>query len=489
MRERVTFVHSPDAHVEPSALQLQPAGLVGPATTAIRQDRLTFALNELPLELGSFLRTAGAVHVRWTTAEEHDSLEPFSSRLSPGLWLSFTPLTDGGPNSVRTLCGLLQAFGPLDCMTPEAFTRAETAASFSLHQRLDDLSALVRWGVHELCADTDPICHARTRALYTAASLDISFDSADQLLKVAAFWPLRKQVLTVAASDTRRTEVGVFTKDAPPNMGPLEVGLGGLLSVMREHKEPSPTLFSFPSRHRASGASFSSEFLAPTGLHPTLQLRLSTNTITADSDAECAPYAYLTLPRTVFADRYQLGDKLLLASKNLSALRHSTLPVDLEAPEYATKTWGSSILLELAPPTPRSGQAWTAEVPLHARYVKPTASGYSELQIPYPAVFWACSSEGTADFSNNPFDRRHVGYDALFGPETTFWHATPRAEVGGRLVSSLTIPTLREDGAAWVRLGTTVVVGLGFAWVMGRIVAAAWGKGQDKSEAVGKRRR
>ncbi|KAF4591599.1 protein pbn1 [Ophiocordyceps camponoti-floridani] len=485
MRERVTFIHGSDAHVDPSALQLQPAGLLGPVTTAVRQDRLTWSLDELPTELASFLRSTSAVHVRWTTIDEHDTLEPFSSRLSPGLFVSFMPATDTARDSKKTLCGLLQAFGPCDCMKAEAFTSdAGTPATLSLHQRLDDLSALVGWSMGELCADTDPVCHSRLRTLYTAASLDVSFDSADRLLKVAAFWPLREQALTAAASDKRRTEVGVFTKDAPPNMGPLQVGLGGLLSVLGEHKEPSPTLFAFSSRHRPSGASFSSGFLAPMGLHPTLQLRLSTDTMAADVDAgECVPYAHLTLPRAVFADRYQLEDKLLLASKNLSALRHSTLPVDLEAPEYATKTWGSSILLELKPPMPPSGQAWTVEVPLHARYLKPTASGYDEVQVPYPAVFWACSSEGAAtDLSDNPFDRRHVGYDSLFPPETMFWHATPVAESGTKLVSSLTVPTLREGGEAWVRLGTTAAVALGLAWLVVRLVDV----GRKKGEAEGK---
>lgn len=286
------------------------------------------------------------------------------------------------------------------------------------------------------------------------------------------------------SSSERRTEVGVLTRDAPPELEPHELGVSGVLSVLGEQKEPSPALFTFPSRHRLSDASFSSEFLTPTGLHPTLQLRLSSNKPPVE-DAECAPHAYLTLPKTIFADRYQLEDGLFLASKNLTASRYTSLPVDLEAPAYTTKTWGSSVLLELAPPGSEVAQAWTAEVPLHLRYLEPSATGYVPVEIPYPAVFWACESGSDADFSTNPFDRRHLGYDGLFSPQTTFWHVNPQPESGRRIMSSVSVPVLKEGGAAWIGLGTAAVVGLGFAWVLWKLLSAytASGHGGAKGRA------
>ncbi|RCI14002.1 hypothetical protein L249_7997 [Ophiocordyceps polyrhachis-furcata BCC 54312] len=369
MRERVTFVHGPEVQIDPSALRLRPGLVAGPLAEVVRQDRLTLTLDELPPPppssssssssgLAAFLRRVGAVHLRWTSAERHDdALEPFCSRLPPGLWVSLTPLTGEWLPSLgsRELCGFLRAsFGPVDCMEPEAFTVSDTGGrlSLSFYQLIDNLDALSAWAERQFCTDT--ACHDRLKS-FNAVSLDISFDSTDQLLRVAASGPLKEQKLTVAASENRRTEVGFLTKHEPPNIGPFEIGLGGFLAVLGEDRQPSPTLFAFPSRHRLSGASFSSRFLSPTGLHPTLQLNLSTDALPAEAkagDVECKPYAYLTLPKAVFADRYQLQDEFLLASKNLAALRHSTLPVDLEAPAYATQTWGSSILLELAPPPP-----------------------------------------------------------------------------------------------------------------------------------------
>ncbi|KAM4055285.1 PIG-X / PBN1 domain-containing protein [Hirsutella rhossiliensis] len=482
MRERVTFVHPQDTDVDPEALDVQPAGLVGPSTDSVRQDRLTFNLDELPLELANLLRGHDAVHLRWTSPRKYDTLEPFSSRQSPGLHVLYTP-TAPGANNCSKLCEFLQKIGPVDCMAPEAFTAADTRqhglpGSMFFYQELEDLSTFIASGLQDICPELDPICLSRLRSLITAASLDLSFDSADQALKIAAFWPLRVHSLTVPGSSMRRTEVGIFTKGSPPNLGPHEVGLGGVLSVLGEQTAPSPVLFAASSRHRLSDMSFSSEFLMPAGLHPTLQLKLSTNKPPVQ-DSECAPYAYLTLPRKIFADRYQFEDRLFLASKNLTASRYTTLPVDLEAPEYTTKTWGSNVLVELAPPLPSKKQAWTVQLPLHIRYLKPTVSGYAQVEVPYPAVFWACESGSEGDFSTNPFDRRHLGYDELFSSETTFWHAAPKPEVGNRIMSSISVPVLKEEGAAWVRLGTTAVVGLGCAWVIWKLLAAWIGSTQQ----------
>lgn len=326
------------------------------------------------------------------------------------------------------------------------------------------------------------------RNLLAAASLDVSYDSASQSLKTATFWPLRERTIAVPASPERRTEIGIFAKNTPPNMKPYELGVAALLSVLGQQKEPSPSVFTIPSRHRLSGATFSSAFLEPTGLHPTLQLRFGSNK-TPLEDAGCALHAFFTLPKTIFADRYQYEDELFLASKNLTASRYTSLPVDLEAPAYTTKTWGSSVLVELAPPSSETEQAWTAEVPLHLRYMKPSASGHVPIEIPYPAVFWACEAADEADLSTNPFDRRHLGYDGLFGPRTVFWHVSPKPDAGNRAMAPLSVPVLKEEAAAWVGPGTTAVVALGFAWVLWKLLGAYLAAGPRRSTAAGSGKR
>ena len=322
-----------------------------------------------------------------------------------------------------------------------------------------------------LCGPSDSACTARVRELSSATSIDISYDTISHVLKFTALWPHRKQPLSLKPSPSHRTEVGILTTDSPSNLEPHEIGITGILTVLGESKKPSPTVFSVPSRHRHLDATFSAKFLAPTGLHPTLQLRLGSSKPPAE-DSFCAIHAYFTLPKPIFADKYQLADNIFLASKNLTSLRHISSPVDLEAPAYKIDTWGSSVLLELSPPTSNSGGPWTAEVPLHFRYMEPTAGGYADIQVPYPAVFWACAAEEGTKFPNNPFDRVNTGYDALFGPRTVFWHVSPQPETGNRLVNAAQIPVLDTKYADWIAPGTAAVVLLGFGWVLWTLASA-----------------
>lgn len=242
-------------------------------------------------------------------------------------------------------------------------------------------------------------------------------------------------------------------------------------------------MFKFPARHRrVDGASFRTRVLAPAGLHPTLQIELDggANSLQPPNtgDAECALHAYLTLPRTIFADKYQLSDPLFLGSKNLTALRYITQPVDLEAPEYVTNFWGSAALVELSPPpeaTKEKDASWTAEVPLHLRYLSPAAGGYRDVELPYPAVFWACTTEEGTKFPSSPFERVNLGYDGLFGPRTVFWHVDPQPSQGsgggGRLTNAIRVPVLDVNKSGWVNTGTTAVVLLGFGWIVWKVLA------------------
>jgi hypothetical protein len=324
----------------------------------------------------------------------------------------------------------------------------------------------------KLCLESDSSCIDRVEQLAMGSSnVDLSYDGSAKTMKLTALWPYGSHNIHIPSSQVRRIEVGIMTAAVPPNMEAHDIGVTGVLIVLGESKDPSPTMFSFPARHRTSRDKFSTRFLEPTGLHPTLQLSLSGSHPPA-MDGDCTAYAYLTLPRTVFADRYQLEDGLFMASKNLTALRHTSLPVDLEAPAYTTKPWGSNMLLELAPPAAgEASQEWTAEVPLHLRYLEPSATGERSIDVPYPAVFWACSVQPSGPFSQSPFDRRKLGYDGLFPPTTVFWHLEPRSSAGGNsLTNSVTVPVMREEGAGLVGIGTTGVILLGFVWVLWKLV-------------------
>lgn len=361
----------------------------------------------------------------------------------------------------------------------ESFTslphdRFSHTTAYQYFQPLETLEHFINHVQTELCSPKDLACSMRAALLAEAASLDVSYDIISQTVRITALSPFASRKVDVTANPDHRTEVGILRQDKPPNLEAHHVGMSGVLTVLGEHAKPSPTVFSFPSRHRDAESAFSATFLQPTGLHPTMQIRIDSNKAPA-GPAHCSMHAYLTLPRTIFPDKYQLANPLFLASKNLTALRYISEPIDLEAPEYVVKTWGSSMLLELSPPPETARpQPWTAEIPLHLRYLEPNLLAYQNIQIPHPVVFWACAAEEGTKFPNNPFDRTNLGYDGLFGPRTAFWHVHPRpVDVDGRIVSTIRVPVLNLEKSPWVNTGTAVVVLLGFAWVTWKLLAVS----------------
>ncbi|KAF3770240.1 PIG-X-domain-containing protein [Cryphonectria parasitica EP155] len=503
MRQRITFLHRPQDAVDPSTFKVLDSSLTGPVLPAVREDRVTLALDELPDALRQVLQSSHELHVRWVSPHPYDTVSPLFSRLSPGFHLFYTPQPESLAQDDGRLCKTLQeVFGQgLDCNSAQtSFTtlpndRFSHATAYQYYSPLESLRPLIAYAHSTLCpppSATTPegsSCASRVDRLSTASSLDVSWDTISHALKVTAQWTYQDEPLIVTSpldANNHRVEVGVLASD-PTQHGvePHEIGLAGVLTVLGQDKKPSPTVFKFPARHRrAEGGAFTASFLEPTGLHPSLQLRLNSAAIRPPpgaADGACALHTHLTLPRAVFADKYQLSDPLFLASKNLSALRYTSQPVDLEAPDYVMKLWGSAALLELSLPPPPELEAelgldaWTAEVPLHLRYLAPAPGGYRDVEVPYPAVFWACTTEEGTKFPSSPFERVNLGYDGLFGPRTVFWHVDPQPVAGAeggdaRLTSGLRVPVLDVDRAGWVGIGTTVVVALGFGWIVWKLV-------------------
>jgi hypothetical protein len=250
-----------------------------------------------------------------------------------------------------------------------------------------------------------------------------------------------------------------------------------------------PTLFEFPSRHHqapdATASSYTARFLQPTGLHPTL--RLSFDSAAAPPAEQCVLHSHLTLPSSLFPDKYQLDAPLFLASKNLGPIRAISGETDLEAPDWAVSRWGSSMLIELAPPSAKAGDSWHADIPLHLRYLPPTSGGRATTDIPWPAVFWACRAEEGTKMNVNPFDRVNLGYDGLFGPKTMFYHLSPNTTETGGLTNSIDVPVLDVTKTSWVGPATGIVVAAGLFWVLWKLmlVATSESKGSRSSSGGG----
>ena len=375
------------------------------------------------------------------------------------------------------------------------------STDYHFYSPLDDLLSFIEYVKTDGCKTkgNTGLCPLAASPLGSVRELDLTYDIYSRLLKLTAQWPFTDSLpLSVPSVQGSRVEVGIMGADAPPTIGPYEIGMSGHLVVLGQDDRAKPVMFAFPSRHREApkDASFSATFAEPTGLHPTLQLHIGPGALpprVSDDDAICKLHTYLTLPRHIFADRYQLDDELFLASKNLAALVNMTQPVDLEAPDYAVDAWGSAALVELAPPSPSGSlsaqSAWTAEIPLHLRYLLPATGGYQSVDLPYPAVFWTCETPTDTSLANNPFDRAHIGYDTLFSPNTEFWHlkplppsSSPATSTTQRLMVPARVPVLDSSKSQYVNIGTSAVILLGFAWVLWKLASVYLRTGHGKTQ-------
>ena len=367
-----------------------------------------------------------------------------------------------------------------------------------------------------------------------ADTVDIDYDSISHVLTFAAYWsrpptvlydPVSGQVahnawsLTIPASRAReKVEVGVLRNEPP--VDPSEVKLSGFIATVGEDDQPNPTMFTFPSRHQvlaqeqAGSQTYTVSFSPPVGLHPTMLVSFSNASALAPPlnrppQSKCSLHASLTLPSAIFADKYQLStkDQLFLQSHNLQALRAISGETDLEQPDYVVQKWGSNVLVELALPVLPNDEAysgtatddksrmttvlgpvaWNVTIPLHTRYLPPSpSSSQSAISVPWPVVFWACTTEEGTKFSVNPFDRVNLGFDGLFGPRTMFFHLNPRVDGsrggeggGGSLVETISVPVLNLQswGPEWIQAGTAAVIMAGFLWICLQLWTAGRGDG------------
>lgn len=399
---------------------------------------------------------------------------------------------------------------------------------------LPSLNHLVQYIQRRICKHADEHCIHSASLLNISNTVDIDYDSISHTLTFAARWsrppaifyePLSGNVtedawslIVDSYSGAEKVEVGVLSNESPTD--PSEINLSGFLTVVGQDDRPQPTLFSFPSRHhslptaQSKDQEYTLSFLQPTGLHPTMQISFPSAAnleppANRPADSVCALHSYLTLPSALFADKYQLStsttDPLFLHSHHLIALRSISGETDLEAPDYVVQQWGSNLLLELATPTshpataarenePTPPPAWNITIPLHLRYLNPSPSGQTPIEIPYPILFWACTADEGGKFPVNPFDRVNLGYEGLFGSRTMFYHLQPRPpaasgssprgafvvgnggthrDVEGRMVLKIQVPVLNLGGSwvtsEWVEWGTVMAVLIGFGWVLWRL--------------------
>lgn len=121
MRQRVTFFHHNEDAVDPESLRVSDNAVSGPDIKAVREDRFTLGLEELPVELQEVLGAAHELHLRWASPSSYTAIGPWSSRLSPGLHVFYTPQSAKTSSvSSNQPCSLLQKLGVTECSSPNA---------------------------------------------------------------------------------------------------------------------------------------------------------------------------------------------------------------------------------------------------------------------------------------------------------------------------------------------------------------------------------
>ncbi|KAF9734135.1 hypothetical protein PMIN06_008384 [Paraphaeosphaeria minitans] len=500
MKQRITYlVEDPDSFT-PEQLEAKHGSLSLKGLKAVQEHRVTFSLDELPAELRTALKKWKELHIKWVSPKPYVAIPPFTSRVSPGLHVSFAP-RNAQPKG--QLCDLLHTFFDRKAKCSSELDADEVATplfhvdedgketpsvSLQYYTFLSHLTQFSSFVNSNLCPRSSETCVEHAVSLRDASYLDIDYTSALSTLTVTALttppssgW----EAVIPSPLPGHTTEVGILTHE--PNPDPEDLAFAGFLTTLGPDAAPKPTRFQTPARHyplpsSSKGLTYRASFATPTGLHPTLELSFSPAGKLEPPDESCGLYAHLTLPSSLFIDRYQFSDALFLASKNLASLPHITGATDLEAPDWVVPQWGSAALFELAVPEKGPGDgSWTSSIPLHLRYLPAAPHAHTRVPLPWPVVFWACDI--TQDPSGNPFDRVDLGYEQSFGPGTRFMHVPPHpggngnASVEGNenshgegvLVSWIDVPVLDTSKAGWVEMGTigaVVAAFVGLCWVL-----------------------
>ncbi|KAL1957662.1 hypothetical protein VTO42DRAFT_5639 [Malbranchea cinnamomea] len=517
MTARITYIA--EGQFDPQHASVEKDSLSVQGLKGAREIRITVGFEKLPHELRQVLKQSRELHVRWATERSFAALAPFGSRISPGLHVSYTP-PENRRVGVTLLCPFLRKVfsDTLKCSIPDAsFISSSVASTRSVqfYQLIPSLENLVTYIQQKICRQEDHVCYEYASTLEFADYADIDYEATSSFLSITSYWSQAPH--EEGWRDNHkfrgegRVEVGILTMQEPT--GPAELRVGGFLAVVGENESLKPTLFSFPSRHQPlpDTSTYRTSFVFPTGLHPTLKLSIPRGALSPPATAPkgaCSLHAFLTLPSSIFADKYQLSttDRLFLQSHNLVSLRSIAGETDLEVPDWVTERWGSHLLFELATQQPNNlrnqSDDWEATIPLHLRYLHPSASGYRNISVPWPVVFWACSGEEGRHLEKSPFDRTHLHWDELFTPRTIFYQLHP-APTGAesrddlnpqrRLIEQIQVPVLRIDKgspeiaqARVLELSTVFVIVFGFLWVLWKLglVIRSHGVGRNNTSKV-----
>ncbi|TGZ84200.1 PIG-X-domain-containing protein [Ascodesmis nigricans] len=466
MKQRTTFIlPSPDPtnpdnlHLSSTSLSLRSL----PPSTA-REDRYTFARDELPFALRFVMIDYPAIYIHWASGRQYKPVDPYAARVPAGFHI-FVPWALGSESTPNHVFG--NHYG-----LEEEFTEIPGGNQF--YQPMKSVMPLTEMVAKVACKSEKEECVDKFRRVVDGADyIGVEYNEEANTVTVSVFYGGSEEVgdgggvEITKESGEEKVEVGLLMHEKP--MGDESFTLGGQVHVIGTEKI-NPVLFTFPSRHHTHPTTFTTHLPSPTGLHPTLHLTLTAPNPTPHDS--CTLHTYLTIPHSLFPDQYQLStsNPHLLSSLNLTRIVYLSGETDLEAPTWTTRFWGSTLLLELTP------TATSFALPLHLRYLPPAPENRTSetIDFPVPVVFWACNTTVHNEEERggvNPFERRKLGWEEHFEDKTVFHYLAP--ENGGWV--QVGAPVLDLRSAEIVKWGTVVVIFSGFVWVLEKVMTALVG--------------
>jgi len=99
MKQRSTFVVSESHGTLPENFSLKNDTFIIKALppSALREDRVTFGVHELPAEIQGVLSSCREVHLKLTSGDIYESIDPYSSRTPAGLHVFLSPEQGASP--------------------------------------------------------------------------------------------------------------------------------------------------------------------------------------------------------------------------------------------------------------------------------------------------------------------------------------------------------------------------------------------------------
>ncbi|KAJ8110552.1 hypothetical protein OPT61_g6640 [Boeremia exigua] len=257
MKQRITYVVTEPESFNPEQITVHK-GSSGNRDTytltrvrAAKEHRITLSVDELsqaPIDI-EVLKKWHELHIRWAPEAADSVTAPFTSRVSPGLHIFFTPSTEAkNPNlchDVRSVFGSANKHFKCTTSNETAINMPMLSERFTMSTALQYYSPFLEedWHASKLADWFKKLTGEKSTPTY----VDIDFDAISQAVVCTAVWSSGPRIgwtdQFTAADDESTVEIGVLSHE--PNTDPEDIQFGGFLTVLGRDDSPSNT----PCRH------------------------------------------------------------------------------------------------------------------------------------------------------------------------------------------------------------------------------------------------